>query len=124
MTSSTDECVVPLPCDPGECPSPGLVSSLSSVQRPAPSVATSFAHHHDPQPCRFTRARSLTLSLPGSLPEDAHFAALPSYHDSPEYVALVKTKSTSNLLKSRAPLAIDTAKRMSFDAGQLDRMTR
>jgi protein-serine/threonine kinase len=65
-----------------------------------------------------------TPTPPGSLPEEARFAALPTYHDSPEYVSLVKTKSTSNLLKSRAPLAIETAKRMSFDAGQLDRMAR
>jgi protein-serine/threonine kinase len=65
-----------------------------------------------------------TSTPPGSPPEEPHFAALPIYHDTPEYASLVKNKSTSNLLKSRTPLAIDTAKRMSFDAGQLDRMTR
>jgi protein-serine/threonine kinase len=65
-----------------------------------------------------------SLTPPGSLPEEAHFDALPLFRDTAEYAALVKTQSTSNLLKSRGPPAIDTAKRMSFDAGQLDRMAR
>jgi protein-serine/threonine kinase len=61
---------------------------------------------------------------PGSLPKEAHFDTLPTFRESSEYASLVKNKSTSNLLKSRGPPAIDTAKRMSFDAGQLDRMAR
>jgi protein-serine/threonine kinase len=64
------------------------------------------------------------LTPPGSLPEERHFDALPTFHDSPEYASLVKNKSTSNLLQARGLSAIDTAKRMSFDAGQLDRMAR
>jgi protein-serine/threonine kinase len=64
------------------------------------------------------------LSRPGSLPEERHFDALPTFHDTAEYAALVKTQSTSNLLRARGPPAIETAKRMSFDAGQLDRMAR
>ncbi|KAF1919084.1 hypothetical protein BDU57DRAFT_511963 [Ampelomyces quisqualis] len=60
----------------------------------------------------------------GSPPEERHFNAQPTFHDYPEYASLVKNKSTSNLLQARALPAIDTAKRMSFDAGQLDRMAR
>jgi protein-serine/threonine kinase len=65
-----------------------------------------------------------TLAPPGSLPEEPHFATLPTFHDSSDYVPLAKTQSTSNLLRARGPPAIDTGKRMSFDAGQLERMTR
>lgn len=65
-----------------------------------------------------------TLTPPGSLPEELHFDALPHFRHTPEYASLVKNKSTSNLLAQRGPPAIDTAKRMSFDAGQLDRMAR
>lgn len=67
-----------------------------------------------------------TLTPPGSLPEEPHFDAPPPYRPSPspEYAALVKNKSTSNLLAQRGPPPIDTAKRMSIDAGQLDRMAR
>lgn len=56
----------------------------------------------------------------GSLPEESHFAAAPprAY----DHAALTKNKSTSNLLSQRAPAPIDTAKRMSIDAGQLDRL--
>ncbi|KAF2125798.1 Pkinase-domain-containing protein [Dothidotthia symphoricarpi CBS 119687] len=57
----------------------------------------------------------------GSLPEEAHFKP----HHAPDHVSLVKNKSTPNLLTmSRAPPAINTAKRLSIDAGQLDRMAR
>ncbi|KAH3908266.1 hypothetical protein HBI56_228510 [Parastagonospora nodorum] len=59
-----------------------------------------------------------------SEPEEVHYDALPTFHDSPDYVPLSKTQSTSNLLRARGPPAIDTGKRMSFDAGQLERMTR
>ncbi|KAF2030670.1 Pkinase-domain-containing protein [Setomelanomma holmii] len=71
-----------------------------------------------------------TLTPPGSLPEEAHFEAhfealSPQRSAPPEYASLVKNKSTSNLLsQSRGPPAIDTAKRMSIDAGQLDRLAR
>jgi protein-serine/threonine kinase len=65
-----------------------------------------------------------TLTSPGPLPEEPHFDVLPTFHDSAEYVPLAKTQSTSNLLRARGPPAIDTGKRMSFDAGQLERMTR
>jgi protein-serine/threonine kinase len=65
-----------------------------------------------------------TPTPPDSLPEEPHFDALPTFHDSAEYVPLAKTQSTSNLLRARGPPAIDTGKRMSFDAGQLERMTR
>lgn len=49
----------------------------------------------------------------------AHHASVPDY-------ALVKVKSASSLLAYRTggPSPIDTAKRLSVDAGQLDRMTR
>lgn len=59
---------------------------------------------------------------PGSPPEEPHFDAAPIRPY--DYAALVKNKSTSNLLSQRAPAPIDTAKRMSIDAGQLDRMAR
>ncbi|KAH7382244.1 hypothetical protein BKA66DRAFT_570538 [Pyrenochaeta sp. MPI-SDFR-AT-0127] len=66
-----------------------------------------------------------TLTPPGSPPEEPHFDALPKSRFVPEYASLVKNKSTSNLLaQSRAPPQLDTAKRMSIDAGQLDRMVR
>lgn len=65
-----------------------------------------------------------TRNPPGSVPEEVHFNGLPTFHDSPDYVPLAKTQSTSNLLRARGPPAIDTGKRMSFDAGQLERMTR
>lgn len=65
-----------------------------------------------------------TLTPPGSLQEEPHFDALPIFHDSADYVPLAKTQSTSNLLRARGPPAIDTGKRMSFDAGQLERMAR
>lgn len=60
---------------------------------------------------------------PGSLPEEPYFAPLRAAND---HVSLTKNKSMSNLLSHTisAPPAIDTAKRMSFDAGQLDRITR
>lgn len=62
-----------------------------------------------------------TITPPGSLPEEAHFES----HNVSDHVGLVKTKSASNLLaQPRAPSAITTAKRMSIDAGQLDRMVR
>lgn len=65
---------------------------------------------------------------PGSLPEERehHFGALPTHRDTTDHVSLTKNKSMSNLLSHTisAPPIIDTAKRMSFDAGQLDRMTR
>ncbi|KAH8722489.1 hypothetical protein GQ44DRAFT_741688 [Phaeosphaeriaceae sp. PMI808] len=69
----------------------------------------------------------------GSLPEHGQLEAGPrqqqlqqQQHHGPELVLLVKNKSTSNLLShsSRGLPAIDTTKRMSFDAGQLDRMVR
>ena len=62
----------------------------------------------------------------GSLQEGSHFDALSNLTSTTDYGALTKNKSMSNLLSHTisAPPAIDTAKRMSFDAGQLDRMTR
>lgn len=68
----------------------------------------------------------------GSLQEGSHFDALSNLRSAStststtDYGALTKNKSMSNLLSHTisAPPAIDTAKRMSFDAGQLDRMTR
>ncbi|KAF2628104.1 Pkinase-domain-containing protein [Macroventuria anomochaeta] len=62
----------------------------------------------------------------GSLPEEPHFDALPTHRNATDHALLVKNKSMSNLLSHTisAPPVIDTAKRMSFDAGQLDRMTR
>ncbi|CAO2653226.1 Nn.00g026370.m01.CDS01 [Neocucurbitaria sp. VM-36] len=66
-----------------------------------------------------------TFTLAGSLPEEPHFDSQPSVRYTSEYASLAKNKSTSNLLaQSRVPPAIDTAKRMSIDAGQLDRMAR
>lgn len=65
---------------------------------------------------------------PGSLPEEPHFDALSSHRNTAtaDHASLVKNKSMSNLLSHAisAPPMIETAKRMSFDAGQLDRMTR
>jgi protein-serine/threonine kinase len=61
---------------------------------------------------------------PGSLPEESHFDALPKSKPPTDYAALVKNKSTSNLLAQRVPPPINTAKRLSVDAGQLDRMAR
>lgn len=65
------------------------------------------------------------MSKPGSLQEGLHFDTLSS-HPTADHVSLTKNKSMSNLLSHTvsAPPIIDTAKRMSFDAGQLDRMTR
>ncbi|KAF1925539.1 Pkinase-domain-containing protein [Didymella exigua CBS 183.55] len=59
----------------------------------------------------------------GSLPEEPYFATLGSPTD---HVSLTKNKSMSNLLSHAmsAPPVIDTTKRMSFDAGQLSRVTR
>ncbi|KAF7453289.1 SPS1 Serine-threonine protein kinase [Pyrenophora tritici-repentis] len=69
-----------------------------------------------------------TSSGSGSLPEEAPLESLPqsSSHAS-EYAPLVKTKSTPSLLAYRSgalPPPINTAKRLSIDAGQLDRMAR
>ncbi|KAK1916166.1 hypothetical protein P3342_003981 [Pyrenophora teres f. teres] len=69
-----------------------------------------------------------TSSGSGSLPEEAPFESLPqsSSHAS-GYAPLVKTKSTPSLLAYRSgalPPPINTAKRLSIDAGQLDRMAR
>ncbi|KAF2845841.1 Pkinase-domain-containing protein [Plenodomus tracheiphilus IPT5] len=68
-----------------------------------------------------------TLTPPGSLPEEPLLDASlnPRYVPVPDY-ALVKVKSASSLLayRSGAPPPIDTAKRLSIDAGQLERMTR
>lgn len=52
--------------------------------------------------------------------------AKPSLRFTSDNAPLPKNKSTGNLLShaSGAPLAIDTRKRMSFDAGQLDRMAK
>ncbi|KAF9690992.1 hypothetical protein EKO04_010989 [Ascochyta lentis] len=63
---------------------------------------------------------------PGSLPEERHFDSLPAQRTTADHASLVKNKSMSNLLArtTSPPPAIDTAKRMSFDAGQLDRLTR
>ncbi|KAF2264925.1 Pkinase-domain-containing protein [Lojkania enalia] len=50
----------------------------------------------------------------------------PTLRFAPSNVSLPKNKSTGNLLAqaSSPKLAVDTRKRMSFDAGQLDRMAR
>lgn len=68
------------------------------------------------------------VSSLGSLPEEPHFKSLPHsrYNDDGFGTPLGKTKSTSNLLSMRsgAPPPIVTEKRMSIDAGQLDRMMR
>ena len=63
---------------------------------------------------------------PGSLPEEHHFDTLSAHRNTTDHAALTKNKSMSNLLSHAisAPPAFDTAKRLSFDAGQLDRMTR
>lgn len=63
---------------------------------------------------------------PGSLQEGSHFDTLSTHRSTTDHVSLTKNKSMSNLLSHTvsAPPIIDTAKRMSFDAGQLDRMTR
>lgn len=56
-----------------------------------------------------------------SLPPLTRFTSLPEHH----HVSLPKTKSTSNLLSQRSPAALSVnTKRMSIDAGQLDRMAR
>lgn len=67
------------------------------------------------------------LTPPGSLPEEAPFDSLSHSQPATEYAPLVKTKSTPSLLNYRSgppPPALDTAKRLSIDAGQLDRMAR
>ncbi|KAI4629467.1 uncharacterized protein J4E87_003731 [Alternaria ethzedia] len=66
------------------------------------------------------------LTPPGSLPEEAPFDSFAQSQHLSEYAPLVKTKSTSSLLSWRTgpPPPIDTAKRLSIDAGQLDRMAR
>lgn len=63
---------------------------------------------------------------PGSIPEEPHFDTFPAQRNTTDHVLLTKNKSMSNLLTHTisAPPLLDTAKRMSFDAGQLDRMTR
>jgi len=69
------------------------------------------------------------LTPPGS-PHQAPYASLPqTLRFAPEhghdYVSLPKNKSTSNLLAERSPAALSVnTKRMSIDAGQLDRMAR
>lgn len=68
-------------------------------------------------------------TLPGSLQEGSHFdtsSAARRTTTTDHAAALTKNKSMSNLLTHTisAPPVIDTAKRMSFDAGQLDRMAR
>lgn len=63
---------------------------------------------------------------PGSLPEE-RYDAQSTHHATTDHASLlVKNKSMSNLLSHTisAPPLIETAKRMSFDAGQLDRMAR
>jgi hypothetical protein len=59
----------------------------------------------------------------GSLEEVRFDALSPSTSTLDSYAPLAKTKSASNLLPpSRAPAAMETAKRMSIDAAQLDCM--
>ncbi|KAH6633164.1 hypothetical protein C7974DRAFT_392269 [Boeremia exigua] len=62
----------------------------------------------------------------GSLQEGPHFDTLSAHRSAADHVSLTKNKSMSNLLSHAvsAPPAIDTAKRMSFDAGQLGRLAR
>ncbi|KAF1842989.1 Pkinase-domain-containing protein [Cucurbitaria berberidis CBS 394.84] len=61
----------------------------------------------------------------GSLPEEPHFDSQPNPRYTPGYAPLVKNKSTSNLLSHSRPLpTIDTTKRRSIDAEQLDRFAR
>ncbi|KAF1833450.1 Pkinase-domain-containing protein [Decorospora gaudefroyi] len=64
----------------------------------------------------------------GSLPEEASFHTLPHVQHVSDYAPLVKTKSTPSLLAYRAaagpPPPLNTAKRLSIDAGQMDRMAR
>ncbi len=69
------------------------------------------------------------LTPPGSPPEEPHLETPQHPHYTAEYASLVKNKSTSNLLAhsraARVPLTVDSAaKRMSIDAGQLERMAR
>ena len=61
------------------------------------------------------------LTPPGSLPEEAPFNSFAQSQHLSEYAPLVKS-----LLNWRTgpPPPIDTAKRLSIDAGQLDRMAR
>ncbi|KAF1996554.1 Pkinase-domain-containing protein [Amniculicola lignicola CBS 123094] len=65
------------------------------------------------------------ITPPGSPQEEPKSAYQPSLRFAEHNVFLPKNKSTGNLLAHAAgapPLAIDTTKRMSFDAGQLDRL--
>lgn len=56
-----------------------------------------------------------------SLPYLTRFTSLPEHHNA----TLPKTKSASNLLSQRSPASLSVnTKRMSIDAGQLDRMAR
>ncbi|EMD60566.1 hypothetical protein COCSADRAFT_98441 [Bipolaris sorokiniana ND90Pr] len=66
------------------------------------------------------------LTPPGSLSEEAPFDSLSQSEPIAEYAPLVKTKSTPSLLNYRSgpPPPLNTAKRLSIDAGQLDRMAR
>lgn len=65
------------------------------------------------------------LTPPGSPHQDSISQLQPVLRFAPDHVSLPKNKSTSNLLaqESAAPLSVNT-KRMSIDAGQLDRMAR
>ena len=82
--------------------------------------------------CPYDMCPTADATPAGSLQEGSHFDALSNLRSASaststtDYGALTKNKSMSNLLSHTisAPPAIDTAKRMSFDAGQLDRMTR
>ncbi|PSN67909.1 Pkinase-domain-containing protein [Corynespora cassiicola Philippines] len=65
------------------------------------------------------------LTPPGSPQEDFNAPSQSLLHFASGNVSLPKNKSTGNLLAHAAgpPLMVNTAKRMSIDAGQLDRMT-
>jgi protein-serine/threonine kinase len=67
------------------------------------------------------------LTPPGS-PNEEPLSSLPAltrFITAPEHASLPKNKSTSNLLAQRSPASLSVnTKRLSIDAGQLDRMAR
>ena len=106
---------------PADCPLPTAHFHLTARLRPLPCLCLRCDCHTSAHMCPTADATPA-----GSLQEGSHFDALSNLTSTTDYGALTKNKSMSNLLSHTisAPPAIDTAKRMSFDAGQLDRMTR
>lgn len=104
----------------------------SAAAPPAPSLSPALFHAPRTRLPRRTSTHLplLHMNLPADVTpgHEEPLSSLPEltrFTTAPEHASLPKNKSTSNLLSQRSPanLSVST-KRMSIDAGQLDRMAR